>query len=159
MKKVLNNLKKTKYIIITIVLIAIIGLVITLNNAGVITKLGNVIRRNIFALDEGNIETTSYYTIGAINGNYLTCQISFENAIGIEKITANGVEIDGKGKTKIGVDRILQEGEELQFNVKIVGKELLAQALAHEIDHLNGILFVDNMIPGTLEYISPEDNK
>ena len=123
MKKVLNNLKKTKYIIITIVLIAIIGLVITLNNAGVITKLGNVIRRNIFALDEGNIETTSYYTIGAINGNYLTCQISFENAIGIEKITANGVEIDGKGKTKIGVDRILQEGEELQFNVKIVGKE------------------------------------
>ena len=43
--------------------------------------------------------------------------------------------------------------------VKIVGKDLLAQALAHEIDHLNGILFVDNMLPGTLEYIDPEDNK
>ncbi len=42
--------------------------------------------------------------------------------------------------------------------VKIVGKDLLAQALAHEIDHLNGILFVDNMIPGTLEYIKPEEN-
>ena len=28
-----------------------------------------------------------------------------------------------------------------------------------EIDHLNGVLFIDNMIPGTLEYISPEDNK
>ena len=35
--------------------------------------------------------------------------------------------------------------------VIITGKDLLAQALAHEIDHLNGILFVDNMIPGTLK--------
>ena len=41
--------------------------------------------------------------------------------------------------------------------IKITGKDLLAQALAHEIDHLNGILFVDNMIPGTLEYIDPEN--
>ena len=41
--------------------------------------------------------------------------------------------------------------------VIITGKDLLAQALAHEIDHLNGILFVANMIPGTLEYIDPEN--
>ena len=41
--------------------------------------------------------------------------------------------------------------------VIITGKDLIAQALAHEIDHLNGILFVDNMIPGTLEYIDPEN--
>lgn len=41
--------------------------------------------------------------------------------------------------------------------VIITGKDLLAQALAHEIDHLNGILFIDNMIPGTLEYIDPEN--
>lgn len=34
---------------------------------------------------------------------------------------------------------------------KITGKDLLAQALSHEIDHLNGILFVDKIIPGTLE--------
>ena len=43
--------------------------------------------------------------------------------------------------------------------VKIHGKDLLAQALAHEIDHLNGIVFVDKMIPGTLEYIEPEESK
>lgn len=41
--------------------------------------------------------------------------------------------------------------------VIITGKDLLAQALAHEIDHLNGILFVDNMIRGTLEYIDSEN--
>jgi len=40
--------------------------------------------------------------------------------------------------------------------IKIHAKELLAQALCHEIDHLNGIVFVDKMIPGTLEYIEPE---
>ena len=40
--------------------------------------------------------------------------------------------------------------------VKIQAKDLLAQALCHEIDHLNGIVFVDKMIPGTLEYVEPE---
>ena len=28
------------------------------------------------------------------------------------------------------------------------------QALCHEIDHLNGILFVDKILPGTLEYVA-----
>lgn len=40
--------------------------------------------------------------------------------------------------------------------VRIVGKGLLAQALAHEIDHLDGVLFVDKVIPGTLEKVEPE---
>ena len=43
--------------------------------------------------------------------------------------------------------------------VKIKAKGLLAQALSHEIDHLEGILFVDNMLPGTLEYVEPEESK
>ena len=42
--------------------------------------------------------------------------------------------------------------------IKVKGKELLAQAMSHEIDHLNGELFIDKIIPGTLEYIEPEDN-
>ena len=40
--------------------------------------------------------------------------------------------------------------------ITIKAKELLAQALCHEIDHLNGITFVDKMIPGTLEYVEPK---
>lgn len=43
--------------------------------------------------------------------------------------------------------------------VKIQAKDLLAQALSHEIDHLNGVVFVDKMIPGTLEYIEPKEEK
>ena len=41
--------------------------------------------------------------------------------------------------------------------VTIKAKDLLAQALSHEVDHLNGITFVEKMIPGTLEYIEPKE--
>lgn len=41
--------------------------------------------------------------------------------------------------------------------VKLKAKDLLAQALCHEIDHLNGIVFVNKVEAGTLETITPED--
>ena len=40
--------------------------------------------------------------------------------------------------------------------MKVKAKELLAQAICHEVDHLNGEVFVDKILPGTLEYIEPE---
>ena len=40
--------------------------------------------------------------------------------------------------------------------VKIKAKDLLAQAISHELDHLEGELFIDKIIPGTLEYIEQE---
>lgn len=40
--------------------------------------------------------------------------------------------------------------------IKIKAKGLLAQAICHELDHLDGVLFVDHMIPGTLEYVEPK---
>lgn len=43
--------------------------------------------------------------------------------------------------------------------IKIKAKGLLAQALCHEIEHLDGILFIDNMLPGTLEFVDPEQGK
>lgn len=42
-------------------------------------------------------------------------------------------------------------------NIKIKAEGLLAQAISHELDHLDGILFVDKIIPGTLEYVEPEE--
>ena len=41
--------------------------------------------------------------------------------------------------------------------MRVHAKELLAQAIAHEVDHLNGELFIDKIVPGTLEYIEPEE--
>lgn len=43
--------------------------------------------------------------------------------------------------------------------VKVKGTGLLAQALAHEIDHLNGELFIDKILEGTLEIVTPEQKK
>ena len=37
--------------------------------------------------------------------------------------------------------------------MRVKAKELLAQAIAHEVDHLNGELFINKIIPGTLEYV------
>ena len=44
---------------------------------------------------------------------------------------------------EVVVEALNEEGKK----VKIVGKDLLAQALAHEIDHLNGIMFIDKIDP------------
>ena len=38
----------------------------------------------------------------------------------------------------------------------IKAKDLLAQAIAHELDHLDGVVFTDKMLPGTLEHVEPE---
>lgn len=40
--------------------------------------------------------------------------------------------------------------------IEIKAKDLLAQAISHEVDHLNGELFIDKIIPGTLEIVTPE---
>lgn len=52
---------------------------------------------------------------------------------------------------EIVAEALNEKGEK----VKIKAKGLLAQAICHEVDHLEGVLFVDNMIPGTLEYVEP----
>ena len=41
--------------------------------------------------------------------------------------------------------------------MRVKAKELLAQAISHEVDHLNGEVFMDKILPGTLEYVEPEE--
>ena len=43
--------------------------------------------------------------------------------------------------------------------VRVEGKDLLAQALSHEIDHLNGEVFVDKVEEGTLETITEQQKE
>lgn len=50
---------------------------------------------------------------------------------------------------EVTVKALDEDGKE----IKIKAKELLAQAISHEVDHLEGILFVDKIIPGTLETV------
>ena len=61
----------------------------------------------------------------------------FAKVIRPEAVTAEYIDRTGKKK-------------------KVKAKDLLAQAICHEVDHLNGEVFMDKIIPGTLEYIEPE---
>lgn len=56
---------------------------------------------------------------------------------------------------EIVVEALNREGK----TIKIKAKELLAQAISHEVDHLQGTVFVDKIIEGTLEYVDPNQNK
>lgn len=51
---------------------------------------------------------------------------------------------------------VIEALDENGKKIKIKGEGLLAQAISHELDHLDGTLFVDKIIPGTLEYVTPE---
>jgi peptide deformylase len=56
-----------------------------------------------------------------------------------EVVTAKGLDIRGK-------------------EIRIKGEGLLAQALEHEIDHLNGVLYIDKLeSPESLRKIVPEN--
>ena len=60
-------------------------------------------------------------------------------------------------KVKRPVEVVVEGFNENGEKVKIKAVELLAQALCHEIDHLNGITFVDIMEEGTLQYVDPNN--
>ena len=55
---------------------------------------------------------------------------------------------------EIVAEALNEKGEK----IKIKAKGLLVQAICHEIDHLDGVLFIDNMLPGTLEYVEPKED-
>lgn len=61
-------------------------------------------------------------------------------------------------KVKRPVEVVVEGLNEKGEKVKIKATELLAQALCHEINHLDGVTFVDIMEEGTLEYIEPKQN-
>ena len=56
---------------------------------------------------------------------------------------------------ELTVEALDRDGK--KFTLK--AKDLLAQAIAHEVDHLEGVVFTDRMIPGTLEYVQNEGDK
>ena len=54
---------------------------------------------------------------------------------------------------EISIEALNENGKK----ITVKGEGLLAQAISHELDHLDGILFVDKIIPGTLEYVTDEE--
>jgi len=60
-----------------------------------------------------------------------------------------------KRPKKVTVKALNEFGEKITLS----GEGLLAQALIHEMDHLEGELFIEKMIPGTLEIVTEEQKE
>lgn len=56
---------------------------------------------------------------------------------------------------EVTVEALDENGKE----IKVTGTGLLAQAISHEVDHLNGIVLTDVMLPGSMEIVEPEQEK
>ncbi|MGD0353396.1 MAG: peptide deformylase [Dehalococcoidia bacterium] len=62
-----------------------------------------------------------------------------------------------QGEIKRSVCVKVKARDKQGHNIRIKGEELLAQALEHEIDHLNGILYIDRVEePDKLHKVEPE---
>ena len=54
--------------------------------------------------------------------------------------------------------QVTVKGQDVQGkDVRLKAEGLLARALQHEIDHLEGVLFIDLAEPGTVEYTGEQD--
>lgn len=105
------------------------------------------ILKRIITIDLGE-ENTQYILINPVikkqKGEQIVEEgcLSFPNQYGKVKrpktIVVEALDINGK-------------------KVRVEGKDLLAQALSHEIDHLNGEVFVNKVEEGTLENISDKE--
>ena len=96
--------------------------------------------------DNENIYTLINPVIKKAKGEQIVDEgcLSFPNQYGKVRrpkfVTVEALDINGK-------------------KVKIEAKDLLAQALSHEIDHLNGELFVEKVEEGTLETVTEEERQ
>ncbi|HZJ57753.1 MAG TPA: peptide deformylase [Clostridia bacterium] len=57
-----------------------------------------------------------------------------------------------KRPDKVKIVGLNRDGEKIELE----GEALLARALCHEIDHLDGILYIDRIEPGTLKRVDQE---
>lgn len=67
-------------------------------------------------------------------------QLDFEGCLSIP-----GIAGEVKRPEKVRVKALDETGN----NIVLEGEGLLARAFCHEIDHLDGILFIDKIVPGT----------
>lgn len=76
---------------------------------------------------------------------------------GSEEMVEGCLSFPNKFATVVRPTKVVAEGlDENGKKVKINAEGLLAQIICHEVDHLNGILFEDLMLPDTLHYVEPE---
>ncbi|MVB09853.1 Peptide deformylase 1 [Caprobacter fermentans] len=107
------------------------------NGAGLAAPQVGVLRR-VIVIDDGNglIKLINPVIVKALGE-----QQEIEGCLSVPGIY---------GKVKRPEKVIVKALDENGRPYDLEGSGLLARALCHEIDHLDGILFIDKMIPGTI---------
>lgn len=67
-------------------------------------------------------------------------------------LSVPGIIGEVKRANKVTVKAIDEKGN----SIELCGTELLARAFCHEIDHLDGVLFIDKIVKGTKRFINQE---
>jgi peptide deformylase len=120
------------------------------NGVGLAAPQVGVLRRVVVVCDDGNyIELVNpvVYKASGKQENVEGC-LSIPGQYGItsrpHKVTVKALDRHGK-------------------EIRVTGVDLLARGLCHEIDHLNGILFIDNVVrmldPGEIEQRKKKNKK
>ena len=71
-------------------------------------------------------------------------------------VLINPIILKTKGEHEVDEEVTAEYTDRDGKRVKLKAKDLLAQAICHELDHLDGNVFIDKILPGTLEYVEPE---
>ena len=114
--------KKIKLIIAIItIIIILLFLLILLQKTNIISTISNVIKQRA---EDIIVETQVKYEITQINGKELNIVIIVENQKGIDKITVSNLTINCNGKTRVALDRTVEDATGYDVKVKLMGEEL-----------------------------------
>ena len=88
------------------------------------------------------------------NGEYVLINPSITKTKGSKECDEGCLSFPNEfGKVIRPTDVIVEFYDRDANKIKLKAKDLLAQAICHECDHLEGVLFVDKVLEGTLEYV------
>ena len=94
------------------------------------------------------------------NGPYVLINPEIIKEKGEQEVEEGCLSFPNKFAKIVRPAEVVADYTDLEGNlIRVKAKELLAQAICHELDHLDGQLFIDKIIPGTLEYVEPELGK
>ncbi len=86
------------------------------------TDILQTVRKEMNNSKKEEMGTKAQYQIMKTNGQEYEILIIIENQRGIERITKEDIIVNGKGKTKIVLDKKMKEGEEYKIKIKAVGE-------------------------------------
>ena len=118
MKIEYSRQKVVKMILIISILLISVLILFALYKANIF----QIVRNRINDAKKEVIGTKAQYEIMAENGENYEILITIENSNGIERITSEDITIEGNGKQKIALDRMLKEGQEYQIRIKPIGE-------------------------------------